>query len=112
MVIFLFLTFQIEESYNYLQEEIIFLKENPIVKIKDIEKIPYLDELKIKNIIEKDSIGEIDKRIKPFIKIGEEKKPRLYYSLYLKDNNLRQRIKYFSFFEYHWEGKDSTIIKY
>ncbi len=112
MVIFFLLFNQIEENYNYLQEEIFFLKENPITKIKDIEIVPYLDEITIKNIIEKDSIGEIEQKIKPFIKISEEKKPRLYYSLYFKDKRLRQRIKYFSSFEYHWEGRDSTIIHY
>ncbi|MEO0089275.1 MAG: hypothetical protein ABIK56_01935, partial [candidate division WOR-3 bacterium] len=48
MVIFFFLLFnQIEESYNYLQEEILFLKENPISKIKDIEIVPYLDDLPV-----------------------------------------------------------------
>lgn len=113
MVILLFLLFnQIEKDYNYLQEEILFLKENPIAKIKDIEIVPYLDDLAIKNIRERDSIGKIDKKIEPFIKIREEKKPRLYYSLYFKDKKLSQRIKYFSFFEYHWEGKDSIITHY
>jgi len=113
VVIFFFLLFnQIEESYNYLQEEILFLKENPISKIKDIEIVPYLDDLAIKNIRERDSIGKIDKRAEPFIKIREEEKPRLYYSLYFKNNKIRQRIKYFSSFEYHWEGRDSTIIRY
>ncbi len=77
-----------------------------------MEIVPYLDETTIKNIIEKDSIAEIDKKISPFIKIGEEKRPRGYYLLYFKDNNLRQKFKYFSFFEYHWEGRDSIFLRY
>lgn len=111
MVIF-FLLFNQIENYNYLQEEILFLKENPIAKIKDIEIVPYLDEITIKNIREKGDLVEIDKRAKSFIKIGKEKMPRLYYSSYFKDKKLRQKVKYFSLFEYHWETEDSIIIRY
>ncbi len=106
----------IENDFNYLQEEILSLKEKPIEDIKDIEKVPYLDELTIKKIKEKGSFSEIDKRtltkIKPFLKLNKEEKPKFYYYFNLKNGEIKNKVKYFSIFDYQWEGKKETIIHY
>jgi len=108
--------FNIENDFNYLQEEILSLKEKPIEDIKDIGIVPYLDELSVKRIKAESSFLEIDKRtlakIKPFIKLVKEEKPKFYYYFNLKNGEIKNKVKYSSIFDYQWEGKKETVIHY
>jgi len=114
--LFFIFIFNIEKDFDYLQEELLFLKERPVENIQEIEKIPYLDELTIKKIKAESSFSEIDKKtmakIKPFIKLAKEKKPKFYYYFNLKNGEIKNKVKYFSIFDYQWEGKKETISHY